>query len=341
MIIHIRQGKGGRDRDVPLSPKLLETLREYWRWMKPKTYLFPGTVNGWRADKPITAKGRLGSLPRSRPSGPALPNPSRRILFGTASQRTAGSRRGSATIQVLLGHAKLEAHRHIPASVPTPSAGRSATRSTAIERVQPGQQSSARESCTRDEPATLRGGRYHSASWQQLHRQEPILVDVARICSVLLAIETAARRRSVAIWIGVPDAAMRPSLTTPAESALSEVPDQCPRPVAGRTQARNCCRSVLPRGLHDSARAFLAGSAEQEGRLRPVVPRQRRDAAGDRRRSEAPRRGDRLSERAPHLGTEPAASSAYSLRDPGRWSRAGSLPSGFTLAPVSFFRSAC
>jgi integrase len=45
MLIHMRQGKGRRDREVPLSPKLLETLREYWRWMKPKTYLFPGTVN--------------------------------------------------------------------------------------------------------------------------------------------------------------------------------------------------------------------------------------------------------------------------------------------------------
>src|SRR5437016_1865685 len=55
-LIHIRAGKGGRDRDVPLSPKLLETLREYWHWMKPKTYLFPGTVNGLRADKPITPK---------------------------------------------------------------------------------------------------------------------------------------------------------------------------------------------------------------------------------------------------------------------------------------------
>src|ERR1035438_794501 len=55
-LIHIRAGKGDRDRDVPLSPKLLETLREYWRWMKPKTYLFPGTVNNWRADVPISDK---------------------------------------------------------------------------------------------------------------------------------------------------------------------------------------------------------------------------------------------------------------------------------------------
>src|SRR5271169_2363741 len=56
MVIHVHKGKGGRDRDVLLSPKLLETLREYWRWMKPKTFLFPGTVNGLRADKPISAK---------------------------------------------------------------------------------------------------------------------------------------------------------------------------------------------------------------------------------------------------------------------------------------------
>jgi len=56
MVIHVHQGKGGRDRDVLLTPKLLQTLREYWRWMKPRTYLFPGTVNNWRADVPITEK---------------------------------------------------------------------------------------------------------------------------------------------------------------------------------------------------------------------------------------------------------------------------------------------
>jgi site-specific recombinase XerD len=44
MMIRIHQGKGSRDREVPLSPKLLAALRIYWRWMKPKTYLFPGTM---------------------------------------------------------------------------------------------------------------------------------------------------------------------------------------------------------------------------------------------------------------------------------------------------------
>jgi integrase len=45
MVIHVYQGKGSRDRDVLLTPKLLENLREYWPWIKPRAYLFPGMVN--------------------------------------------------------------------------------------------------------------------------------------------------------------------------------------------------------------------------------------------------------------------------------------------------------
>jgi integrase/recombinase XerD len=63
MVIRVRQGKGARDRDVLLSSKLLETLREYWRWMKPKTYLFPGQRLACRcADY---AEGGLGCGDRS------------------------------------------------------------------------------------------------------------------------------------------------------------------------------------------------------------------------------------------------------------------------------------
>jgi integrase len=57
MVIHVQGGKGRKDRDVMLSPKLLEELRAYWRGMrrKPKTWLFPG--NRWHtANHPITTK---------------------------------------------------------------------------------------------------------------------------------------------------------------------------------------------------------------------------------------------------------------------------------------------
>ena len=42
MQLKIRYGKGGKQRYVPLSPKLLLALREYWRADKPSGYLFPG-----------------------------------------------------------------------------------------------------------------------------------------------------------------------------------------------------------------------------------------------------------------------------------------------------------
>jgi site-specific recombinase XerD len=42
MIITIRQSKGRKDRIVPLSEKVLEILREYFKEFKPKEYLFNG-----------------------------------------------------------------------------------------------------------------------------------------------------------------------------------------------------------------------------------------------------------------------------------------------------------
>src|SRR3981081_277007 len=57
MVIHVRGGKGRKDRDVMLSPRLLEALREYWRGLqrKPSAWLFPG--NRWHTgDTPIDTK---------------------------------------------------------------------------------------------------------------------------------------------------------------------------------------------------------------------------------------------------------------------------------------------
>jgi site-specific recombinase XerD len=42
MVLHIHQGKGRKDRLVPLSLGLLHELRAYWRLCRPRTWLFPG-----------------------------------------------------------------------------------------------------------------------------------------------------------------------------------------------------------------------------------------------------------------------------------------------------------
>ena len=44
MVLHVQEGKGGRDRDIVLSPRLLEELRQHYRRLrrKPTVWLFPG-----------------------------------------------------------------------------------------------------------------------------------------------------------------------------------------------------------------------------------------------------------------------------------------------------------
>jgi len=57
MVVHIRGGKGAKDRDVMLSPRLLDAPRSYWRGLrrKPTEWLFPG--NRWHtSSRPVTTK---------------------------------------------------------------------------------------------------------------------------------------------------------------------------------------------------------------------------------------------------------------------------------------------
>lgn len=51
MQLSIRNGKGAKDRRVPLSPRLLIALREYWKTVRSPLYLFPGKT----LDVPLSA----------------------------------------------------------------------------------------------------------------------------------------------------------------------------------------------------------------------------------------------------------------------------------------------
>jgi integrase/recombinase XerD len=42
MLLHIKQGKGRKDRFAMLSPRLLELLRDWYRIARPAVWLFPG-----------------------------------------------------------------------------------------------------------------------------------------------------------------------------------------------------------------------------------------------------------------------------------------------------------
>ena len=127
MLIHIQHGKGGRDRYVPLSPKLLETLREYWRWMKPKTWLFPGTIHNWRADKPITPKVVWDAMQSAAQRAGIEKRVYAHLLRHSYGTHLAEAGADLRSIQLLLGHVKLEhtviylhlSRRHLQA-IPNP-----------------------------------------------------------------------------------------------------------------------------------------------------------------------------------------------------------------------------
>lgn len=42
MQVNVRHGKGSKQRLVPLSPRLLEALRKYWKQYRPASLMFPG-----------------------------------------------------------------------------------------------------------------------------------------------------------------------------------------------------------------------------------------------------------------------------------------------------------
>src|SRR6266545_1984074 len=51
--LHIRNGKGGKDRFVPIAPPMVEELRDWWRTHRNLKFLFPSPGRGW-ADRTLS-----------------------------------------------------------------------------------------------------------------------------------------------------------------------------------------------------------------------------------------------------------------------------------------------
>lgn len=108
MNIRVEHGKGGHDRDLPLSPALVETLREYWRWKKPRTYLFPSGDGHRGKDQPISDRSIWYACKEAARHAGIKRRVTPHTLRHSWATHLLEAGTDLRTIQMLLGHGDLE-----------------------------------------------------------------------------------------------------------------------------------------------------------------------------------------------------------------------------------------
>jgi integrase/recombinase XerD len=116
MLLHVRHSKRGRERHVMLSPKLLATLRAYWKATRPAgPYLFPGRVAHRLLRRESVSRAIKKAAQKAGITGRVSPH-TLRHCFATHLLDAGTDLR---TLQVLLGHASLKstmAYLHVSAA---------------------------------------------------------------------------------------------------------------------------------------------------------------------------------------------------------------------------------
>jgi len=103
MIIHVRCGKGRKDRIVPLSPILLSILRVYWAESRPTQHLFPGSIAN-RAISPSSIRCFLRKAVLAAGIKKTVTMHTLRHSFATHHLEAGTDLR---TLQMVMGHSSL------------------------------------------------------------------------------------------------------------------------------------------------------------------------------------------------------------------------------------------
>jgi len=108
MMIRVERGKGGAGRDIPLSPALLETLREYWRWKKPRIYLFPSSEGHRGKEQPASDRTVWYACKEAARHAGLTKRIGPHTLHHSFATHLLEGGTDLRTIQILLGHGDLE-----------------------------------------------------------------------------------------------------------------------------------------------------------------------------------------------------------------------------------------